>query len=260
VATYLDRILDAHRKVAADDHRSVDQLREQAEGLPAARGFTRALADATGLGVISEVKRRSPSNGDLFADLDPAVLATSYQAGGATCLSVLTDVDWFGGSPEDLAAARAAVTIPVLRKDFTVSEPDVCDARLMGADAVLLIAAALDDVELKAFHQLATEVGLDALVEIHDEAELERAMAVGATLVGVNQRDLVTFQVDTERAVRMAPLMPEGVVRVAESGVRGIEDATHLAEAGYHAVLVGESLVTSGDPQAAVAGLRAIRA
>jgi len=260
VATYLDRILDAHRSVAADDHRSIDQLREQAVGLEPSRGFTRALADATGLGVIAEVKRRSPSKGDLASDLDPATLAGSYQRGGATCLSVLTDVEWFGGSPEDLAAARAAVTIPVLRKDFTVSEADVCDARLMGADAVLLIAAALDDVELKAFHQLAAEIGLDALVEIHDEVELERAMAVGATLVGVNQRDLVTFQVDTDRAVRMAPLMPEGVVRVAESGVRGTEDATHLAEAGYHAVLVGESLVTAGDPQGAVAGLRAIGA
>ncbi len=198
--------------------------------------------------MIAEVKRRSPSKGDLHADLDPARLAADYAAGGATCLSVLTDQEWFGGSPADLAAARGAVSIPVLRKDFTVCEADVCDARIMGADAVLLIAAALDDAELAAFHELAGEVGLDALVEIHDEAELERALAVGATLVGVNQRDLVTFEVDTDRAVRMAPQMPAGVVRVAESGVRGVDDATRLAEAGYHAVLVGESLVTAGDP------------
>ncbi len=208
--------------------------------------------------MIAEVKRRSPSKGDLNVALDPARLAADYAAGGATCLSVLTDEAWFGGSPADLAVARAAVAIPVLRKDFTICEADVCDARIMGADAVLLIAAALDDAELAAFHDLAVEVGLDALVEIHDEAELERALAVGATLVGVNQRDLVTFEVDTDRAVRMAPQMPSGVVRVAESGVRGVTDATRLADAGYHAVLVGESLVTAGDPEAAVAALRAI--
>jgi len=134
----------------------------------------------------------------------------------------------------------------------------VCDARTMGADAVLLIVAALDDAELADFHALAVEVGLDVLVEVHDEPELERALTVGATLVGVNQRDLVTFEVDTERAVRMAPQMPDGVVRVAESGVRGVADATELAAAGYHAVLVGESLVTAGDHAAAVAALRSV--
>ncbi|QXC62548.1 indole-3-glycerol phosphate synthase TrpC [Aquihabitans sp. G128] len=259
MATYLDRILAGHREVAAADGRSVGALIEAARALEGApRGFAARLAAAQGLGVISEVKRRSPSKGDLAPDLDPALLAAAYEAGDATCLSVLTDVDWFGGSPEDLAAARAAVAIPVLRKDFTVCEADVCDARLMGADAVLLIAAALDDAELAGFHQLALDLGLDALMEIHDEAELERALAVGATLVGVNQRDLVTFEVDTDRAVRMAPQMPEGVIRVAESGVRGVPDATRLAEAGYHAVLVGESLVTAGDATAGVAALRAI--
>ncbi len=258
MATYLDRIVTAHREQAAGDRRSVEALIDEARQAPPTRGFGSALAAARGLGVIAEVKRRSPSKGALAPDLDPAELAGGYQAGGATCLSVLTDVDWFGGSPDDLAAARGAVIIPVLRKDFTVSEHDVCDARLMGADAVLLIAAALDDAELAAFHALALDLGLDALVEIHDEAELERALAVDAALVGVNQRDLVTFQVDTERAVRMAPLMPQGVVRVAESGVRGVADATDLARAGYHAVLVGESLVTAGDPTAGVAALRAI--
>ncbi len=170
---------------------------------------------------------------------------------------MLTDVEFFGGSPADLAAARAACALPVLRKDFTVSPLDVADARLMGADAVLLIAAALDDVELRDLLGLATDLGLDSLVEIHDEAELDRAVAVGATLVGVNQRDLVTFEVDTARAVRMAPQMPAGVIRVAESGITGPADARLLAEAGYHAVLVGEHLVTSGDPAAGVAALRA---
>jgi indole-3-glycerol phosphate synthase len=147
----------------------------------------------------------------------------------------------------------------VLRKDFTVDDRDVCDARLMGADCVLLIAAALDDEELARFSELARRVGIDALVEIHDEAELARAVAVGADLVGVNQRDLVSFQVDTARAVRMAPQMPPGVVRVAESGITGPGDAAELAAAGYHAVLVGEHLVTSGDTSAAVTALRGAR-
>jgi len=202
------------------------------------------------------VKRRSPSKGALFADLDPAELAHTYAVGGASCLSVLTDEAWFGGSAADLQAARAAVDVPVIRKDFTVDARDVVDARLMGADCVLLIAAALDDVELADFHTLAHELGLDVLVEIHDEAELERALAVGADLIGVNQRDLVTFEVDQQRAVRMAPQMPAGVVRVAESGVRDRADAVALTAAGYHALLVGETLVTSGAPGEEIRRLR----
>jgi indole-3-glycerol phosphate synthase len=256
MATYLDSILERHRREAAVDQRPVAGLRDDAERRPPTRGFARALRDADGLGVIAEVKRRSPSKGDLHADLDPAVLAKQYESGDATCLSVLTDTVSFGGSAADLAAARAACTLPVLRKDFTVSAHDVLDARLMGADCVLLIAAALDDTELRTFHDLATDIGLDALVEVHDEAELARALDVGATLVGVNQRDLVTFEVDHERALRMATAFPSGVVSVAESGVRGPDDAAALAAAGYDAVLVGESLVTSGDPTAAVAALR----
>jgi indole-3-glycerol phosphate synthase len=258
VATYLDRIIAAHRAQAADDRRSFEALRDEALAQPAARPFERALAAADGLAVIAEVKRASPSKGELNVALDPALVAKGYETGDATCLSVLTDVDWFRGSPDDLRAARAAVSVPVLRKDFTVAPADVCDARIMGADAVLLIVAALDDAELADFHALAVELGLDVLVEVHDEPELERALAVGASLVGVNQRDLVTFEVDTQRAVRMAPQMPDGVVRVAESGVRGAADAAALHEAGYHAVLVGESLVTAGDHAAAVAALRAI--
>ena len=258
--TYLDRILDTHRARAADDQRSLGSLVEAAQEMPPARGFRAALVDAStldGIAVIAEVKRRSPSKGALAVNLDPAVLGAAYAAGGAACLSALTDVEFFGGSAADLAAARAASGRPVLRKDFTVSANDVCDARLMGADCVLLIAAALDDTELEAFHSLARTVGLDALVEVHDEAELARAIAVGADLVGVNQRDLITFQVDQQRAVRMAPRMPSGVVRVAESGIRGRADARVLAAAGYHALLVGESLVKAADPAAAVADLRA---
>lgn len=255
MTTYLDRILERHREVAAADARPLDDVIAIARRQPPARGFRRALVGADRLAVISEVKRRSPSKGDLFPNLDPAALAAQYEAGGASCLSVLTDEEFFGGSVADLQAARSAAAMPVLRKDFTVSAHDVADARIMGADAVLLIAAALQPTELAEFHALATELGLDVLVEVHDEAELDNALSVGATLVGVNQRDLVTFEVDHERAVRMASAIPDDVVKVAESGVRGSADARALHAAGYHAVLVGETLVTSGDPAAAVADL-----
>lgn len=255
MATYLDRIIDRHRELAAADTRPIEALVAAAKEMPAARGFRSALVDVAHLAVISEVKRRSPSKGDLNAALDPGLLAAEYAQGGASCLSVLTDEEFFGGSIADLQAARAACALPVLRKDFTVCERDVLDARLMGADCVLLIAAALQPAELVDLHALAVDVGLDVLVEIHDEPELEVALQAGATLVGVNQRDLVTFQVDHERAVRMAGVMPPGVVRVAESGVRGPDDAASLHAAGYHAVLVGESLVTSGDPAAAIRDL-----
>ncbi|MBI2704120.1 MAG: indole-3-glycerol phosphate synthase TrpC [Actinobacteria bacterium] len=260
MATYLDRILDSHRAAARNDGRSVERLATEAAGMAPARSFTAALKAAVDggdrLAVISEVKRRSPSKGDLAADLDAAALARSYAAGGAACLSVLTDEVYFGGSVADLQAVRGACALPVLRKDFTVSAADVCDARLMGADCVLLIAAALDDAELGSFHDLARDIGLEVLVEIHDEAELARAVSIGATLIGVNQRDLVTFEVDAARAARIAPQMPSGVVRVAESGIGGPADAARLAAAGYHAVLVGESLVTRGDPAASVKALR----
>lgn len=258
-STYLDKILAAHRAEAAADRRSLDALVAEAQAQSPARGFAAALRAGTGAGlaVVAEVKRRSPSKGDLAADLDPADLAVRYAAGGASCLSVLTDREFFGGSPDDLRAARAAApALPVLRKDFTVAPADVCDARLMGADAVLLIVAALDDAELADFHALATGVGLDVLVEVHDEAELDRALAAGATLVGVNQRDLVTFRVDHDRAVRVGKAIPDEVLKVAESGVRGPDDARSLRDAGFDAVLVGESLVTAPDPAAALAALR----
>jgi indole-3-glycerol phosphate synthase len=254
MASYLDRILDAHRRAAAADTRPVADLVARAGACLPTRGFAAALR-ARPFSVIAEVKRRSPSKGPLAPDLDPVLLAKTYESGGAACLSVLTDVEFFGGSVEDLRAARSATALPVLRKDFTVAPADVCDARIMGADCVLLIAAALDDAELADLHALATEVGLDALVEVHDEPELDRALAVGASLVGVNQRDLVTFQVDTARAVRMAGVMPDGVVAVAESGIRGGDDARRLADAGYRAVLVGETLVTAEDPAAALVAL-----
>ena len=258
MATYLDRIVDDHRRRAELDSRSVGDLVAMCSSMPPTRGFSeRIRLDArSGLAVISEIKRRSPSKGDLAIDLEPGELALTYESAGASCLSVLTDEKFFAGSVEDLQEARAATSMPVLRKDFTVSSADVCDARLMGADCLLLIAAVLSDSELGEFSSLASELGLDVLVEIHDELELERALVHDPGMIGVNQRDLVTFQVDHERAVRMAGKIPEGILRIAESGVRGPDDARSLARAGYHAVLVGESLVTSDDPAAAVRALR----
>ena len=263
MATYLDTILAAHRAVARADPRPIEALSEAARLEPPARGFAAALAAVGGdggLAVIAEIKKRSPSKGDLAPELVPGVLARAYAEGGATCLSVLTDAEFFGGSPSDLGEARVASGLPVLRKDFTVSERDIYDARIIGADAVLLIVAALSDAALASFVGLAAELGLDALVEVHDEAEVERALAAGASLVGVNQRDLTTFAVDTDRAVRVAAVIPDGVLRVAESGITGPDDAARLAAAGYHAVLVGESLVTSPDPAAAVRALRSAAA
>lgn len=250
--TYLADILADHRARAGADRRSLDRLQAQADQAPAPRGFAAALTATDGLAVIAEIKRRSPSKGDIDPDLDPARLATDYAAGGASCLSVLTDAEYFGGSAADLADARAACTLPLLRKDFTVCEADVYDARIMGADAVLLIVTALDDRELERLHGLAVAVGLDALVEVHDQGELERALAVGASMVGVNQRDLRTFAVDQRRALDLAGSIPSGVVAVAESGIRHGADARAMAAAGYQAVLVGESLLTSGDRRAAL--------
>lgn len=255
MTTYLDEIVARHRREAAADTRNLDDLIERARQQPPTRGFRAAIAAAGELAVIAEVKRRSPSKGDLNPDLDPAALAREYELAGATCLSVLTDGPGFGGSPADLAAARAATTRPILRKDFTVSARDVADARLMNADCVLLIAAALDDAELADFTALASELDLDVLMEVHDERELDRAMNVNANMVGVNQRDLMTFEVDQQRAVRLASMIDADAVKVAESGVRGRADAVALRAAGYDAVLVGETLVTAHDPAAALADL-----
>ncbi len=261
-ATYLDHIVAHHRRRAAADPRSLDAVIEAALAESATsppRGFRSALVAAPGnharVHVIAEVKRRSPSKGIIRPHLDPGVLAGAYQLGGASCVSVLTDEPHFGGSAADLVAARTAITIPVLRKDFTVDARDVADARAMGADCCLLIAAVLDDEALEACLSVARAVGIDALVEVHDEAEAARAMASGADLIGVNQRDLVTFAVDTERAIRVAQSLPTSVVRVAESGVEHVDAAARLANAGYHAILVGEALVRSDDPAGLVQAL-----
>ena len=255
---YLDKILAQHREVAEADNRDLDALIETSLSAPAPRGFaSRLRQDSTNnLAVIAEIKRRSPSRGSLNSELDPTLIAQSYEEGGASCLSVLTDADFFGGSVSDLQQARLSVNLPVLRKDFTVSRHDICDARIMGADCVLLIAAALSKSELTDFFKFSIELGLDALVEVHDETELTLAIDSGATLIGVNQRDLHSFEVDHQRAVRMAAMIPTNVVRVAESGVKTRDDARSLRDAGYDAVLVGESLVTSNNISNSVRELR----
>jgi len=256
MATYLDRILAAHRAAAASDARDVDTLGGLARSCGPARDFAGALASGQEVAVIAEVKRASPSKGLLAPDLDAARIAADYQAGGAAALSVLTDREFFQGSAEDLKAARAATGLPVLRKDFTVCPADVFDARCMGADAVLLIAAALSPDEMPELMGLAASIGLAALVEVHDEDEAARAVTAGARVIGVNQRDLYSFEVDTDRAVRVARMLPEDVVRVAESGIRGGDDVRRLGDAGFDAVLVGEALVVAEDPAAAVRQLR----
>ena len=257
---YLDKIVQSHREKAAREQRNLNDLVGQARALPAARGFADQLVvdSREQLCVIAEIKRKSPSKGVLHPDLNAANISALYEQGGASCLSVLTDEDFFGGSVEDLQNARASTSLPVIRKDFTVSEFDVVDARLMGADCVLLIAAVLSNDELSRFFDLATHIGLDVLVETHDESELDRALNVGANIVGVNQRDLTTFEVDHARAERMASLIPPTVIRVAESGVRDARDARRLRDAGYDAVLVGESIVTASDPAAAVRDLMVV--
>jgi indole-3-glycerol phosphate synthase len=212
------------------------------------------------LSVIAEVKRRSPSKGELAEIPEPAALAAAYASGGAAAISVLTEERRFGGSLADLRAVRAAVDVAVLRKDFIVTPYQLLEARTAGADLALLIVAALDDDTLRRLHDEAGELGLTTLVEVHDEAETERAVALGAELIGVNARNLRTLEVDPDTFGRLAPLVPHDRVLVAESGIAGPADAARFAERGARVVLVGEALVRDGDPEAAVRALAALDA
>ena len=213
-----------------------------------------------GSSVIAEIKRRSPSKGDLAAITDPAELARHYVDGGAAAISVLTEERRFGGHLDDLRAVRAAVDVPLLRKDFMVEPYQVLEARAAGADLVLLIVAALDDDTLRRLHDLARELGMAVLVEAHDEPETERAVALGAELVGVNARNLKTLAVDDATFGRLAPLVPEDRVLVAESGISGRADVQRFVAEGARAVLVGEALVKDGDPEGAVRSMTGITA
>jgi indole-3-glycerol phosphate synthase len=234
---------------------SLEVLQQRVARLEPCQDAFRALANGAGVKIIAEVKRSSPSKGALAAIGDPAGLAADYATGGAAWISVLTERRRFGGSLDDLDAVRAAVQTPLLRKDFVVSSYQLWEARAHGADAVLLIVAALDQDALVSLQERARSLGLTALVEVHDEVDLERAVEAQAAVIGVNARNLRTLEVDRGTFARLSPRIPDGVVRVAESGVRGPHDVLEYARHGAQAVLVGESLVTGGDPRAAVADL-----
>ena len=254
--TVLDEILVGVREdlAARQAATPLEALTERASGLPPARDALAALRQP-GIAVIAEVKRSSPSKGALAPIADPAALAAQYEAGGARVISVLTEQRRFGGTLADLDAVRAAVDVPVLRKDFVVTSYQVWEARAHGADVVLLIVAALEQEALVSLVERTESLGMTALVEVHDELETERALLAGAKVVGVNARDLKTLQVDRSVFGRLAPMLPPHVVKVAESGVRGPHDLLAYAHDGADAVLVGEGVVTGGDPRAAVAEL-----
>jgi len=235
-----------------------DLERRAASGGPPARDLAGALAGGSRVALIAECKRRSPGAGDIRPDLDPGMLARTYEASGARALSVLTDERWFGGSLDDLATARAATTIPILRKDFTLDPLHVLEARAAGADAILLIARILADEELGSLLRLARELGMAALLEAHDSVEVARALGVGARIVGVNNRDLATFTTDLDTTIRLLEGIPRDVVVVSESGIRNRADVARLAAVGVDAVLVGETLLRAGDPASAVAGLSSV--
>ena len=262
----LDEILAVKRDEVTVMHQPAtrDAIRRGALAAGPTRGFEsrlRARARDDGrLGVIAEIKRRSPSKGDLAPDLDAGATAGAYEAGGATCLSVLTDGPFFGGSVRDLQDARAtASATPVLRKDFTIDPDQVYESRGIGADAVLLIVAAIPDgAVLRDLHSLAVELDLSVLVEVHDAAELDRALAVGATIVGVNARDLGTFAEDLSVGEELVARVPLDVLAVAESAIRDVGDAQRMAAAGFDAVLVGEALVRADDAAALASDLTAL--
>lgn len=232
----------------------LDRLKERCQHVPEALD---PMPKFRGLGVsvIAEVKRCSPSRGALAEIADPAFLASEYAAGGAAAISVLTEERRFSGSLEDLVAVRKAVDIPVLRKDFIVTAYQLFEARAAGADLALLIVAALNDTELVSLIERAQSIGLTPLVEVHTSEEISRAVAAGAQLIGVNARNLQTLEVDPTTFARLAPEIPTGIVRIAESGVRGPHDVIELAQAGADVVLVGEALVTGRDPRSGVADL-----
>jgi indole-3-glycerol phosphate synthase len=254
-STLDDIVADVREQVEARQQRvPLEELRDRAAEAPAVRDAYNVLRRA-GVGVIAEIKRSSPSVGAIAEIPDPAALATEYEAGGARCISVLTEPNWFSGSLADLTAVRTAVDVPVLRKDFVVSSYQVHEARAYGADLVLLIVAALEQKVLIGLRERIESLGMTALIEVHDEDEADRALEAGARVIGVNARNLRTMEVDRSVFERVAPGMPNNVIKIAESGVRGPHDLIRYASAGADAVLVGEGLVRQKSPRDAVAEL-----
>jgi indole-3-glycerol phosphate synthase len=255
VPDILARIVDHKRTELRNMSQQRAELERTAAHRKDVRNFRAALIQSAPA-IISEIKKASPSKGVLMEDFDPAAIARLYSSGGAAALSVLTDREFFKGSLNDLRAARTAVDLPVLRKDFTIDEVHVIEAAAHGADAILLIAALLDESQLRRFRELAAHYNMAALVEVHGEEELNRALASGAGIVGVNNRNLHTFEVTLETSLRLAERIPSGIVKVTESGIHSSADIKRLTDAGFNAFLVGEHLMKSADPAAALRELR----
>ncbi len=251
----LTKILARAGQRAAAAHERIEAFRAAAADAPPVRSLAAALS-GEGLGVVAEIKRRSPSAGVIDPDLDPVTQAIAYVEGGADAISVLTEPYFFDGSMADLEAVRRVVDVPLLRKDFTLAPAQIWEARAGGADAVLLIVAALDRGSLVVLLREAEAAGVDAIVEAHTGVEAEAAVAAGARIIGVNNRDLATFQTDLSVAESLAGVLPADVVTIAESGVSDIDGARRMAHAGYDAILVGEALVRAGDPGELVARLK----
>lgn len=255
VPDILARIVDNKRVELRETSQHRAELERTAAARVAARNFRAALT-ASQPAIIGEIKKASPSKGVLIEVFNPAAIARLYASGGAAALSVLTDFDFFKGTLDDLECARTAVELPVLRKDFTIDEVQVIEAAAHGADAILLIAALLDELTMRRFRELAAHYTMDALVEVHDDAELDRALGSGAEIVGVNNRNLHTFEVTLETSLRLAEKIPSRVVKVSESGIHSSADVAMLRAAGFQAFLVGERLMKSADPAEALRELR----
>ncbi len=249
----LRRILGRKREEVAENAwlRPVAVLHKQAVAMPPARGFVSAIRARIATGkpaVIAEIKKASPSKGMLRANFDPAGIAKSYERHGATCLSVLTDRDFFQGDDTHLQQARNACALPVLRKDFTIDPYQIYEARALGADCILLIVAALDDARLRELSVLAQELGMDVLIEVHDAAELDRALALGTPLIGINNRDLRTFEVRLETTLDLLARIPKDRIVVTESGIHAPEDVVRMRQSGVNAFLVGEAFMKADEP------------
>ncbi len=258
--TVLKEIFDRKTEEVAErkQGRSLAELEQLAASADPARGFRRALFDRVAQGqaaVIAEVKKASPSNGVIREAFHPAQIAASYEAGGAVCLSVLTDIDFFKGADDYLQAARGACSLPVLRKDFTLDPYQIWEARALGADAILLIVACLELPHLRELHNCACEAGLDVLVEVHDEGELDEALTLGGDLIGINNRDLHTFETSLDTTYELLERVPAGVQVVTESGFSSAAQISEMRGRGVHTFLIGEAFMRAEDPGAALAGM-----